>query len=58
LTGLTLIRVPFHLGLKAVGMGKGPLELLGEGGIPDRLQGAGYDIEMTPLADFQPYRWI
>jgi len=51
LTGLTLICVPFHLGSKAVGMGKGPLELLGDGAIPDRLQGAEYDIEMVQVGD-------
>lgn len=51
MTGLTLISVPFHLGLKAVGMGKGPLELLGDGAIPDRLRGAGYDVDIEKVAD-------
>jgi arginase len=46
-----VIGVPFHLGVKAVGMGKGALELLGDGAIPDRLRQAGYDVETMQVGD-------
>ena len=49
LSGLTLISVPFHLGVRAVGMGKGPLELIGDGALPDRLRGAGHDLELVDV---------
>jgi arginase len=43
--------VPFHLGSRAVGMGNGPLELLGEDGVPDRLRAAGYDVAIEELGE-------
>lgn len=51
LSDLTLISVPFHLGVRAVGMGRGPLELIGEGALPDRLASAGHDVEVVNVAE-------
>ena len=30
-------------------MGKGPLELIGDGALPDRLRGAGHDLELVDV---------
>lgn len=51
LSPLTLIGVPFHLGIRAVGMGGGPLELLADGAVPDRLRRAGHDVEFAQVGD-------
>jgi arginase len=46
---LTLISVPFHLGRRGVGMGRGPLDLLGERALTDRLRAAGHDVEADEI---------
>lgn len=51
MSDLTLISVPYHLGARAAGMGRGPLELIGEGALPDRLGGAGHDVEIVDVAE-------
>jgi arginase len=51
LSRITLIGVPFHLGVRGVGMGSGPLELLAAGGVPDRLRGAGHDVAVQLVDD-------
>ena len=48
---LTLISVPFHLGVRGVGMGGGPLALLDEGALPARLRVAGHDVEMAEVGE-------
>ena len=40
---LQLIAVPFHSARRAVGMGPGPLALLRDYGLADRLADRGYD---------------
>jgi arginase len=51
MSAISLIGVPFHLGERGVGMGRGPLELLAAGGIPDALRGDGHDVEVLWLDD-------
>jgi arginase len=48
---LTLISVPFHLGVRAVGMGGGPLELLRDEALPSRLRSARHDVELVEIAE-------
>ena len=48
---LTLISVPFHLGTRAVGMGNGPLALLGQWMLPDRLRAAGHEVEVVEVPE-------
>lgn len=48
---LTLVSVPFHLGVRAVGMGEGPLALLDDGAVPARLRTAGHQVEITEISD-------
>jgi arginase len=48
---LTVISVPFHLGRRGVGMGRGPLDLLGERALADRLRAPGRDVEVVEVSD-------
>jgi arginase len=47
---LTLISVPFHLGERGVGMGRGPLELIDDRGLAERLHAAGHDADVVEVS--------
>ena len=44
---LTLIGVPYHLGQRGISMGRGPLVLLADAMVPNRLRGLGVDVEIS-----------
>src|SRR5438105_13539953 len=48
---LQLIAVPFHSALRAVGMGKGPLALLGPHDLAARLAAHGYDVASEEISN-------
>jgi arginase len=59
LSDLALISAPFHLGLRGLGMGNGPIELIEGQGLPGLLD-AGHDVELweaaEPAATHEPGR--
>ncbi len=48
---LTVIAVPFHLGVRGVGMGRGPLELVGERALMERLGSAGHATDIVEVSE-------
>jgi arginase len=44
---LTLIGVPYHLGRYGVSMGRGPLVLLADDAVPQRLRALGFEVEVA-----------
>ena len=44
---VTLIGVPYHLGQRAISMGRGPVVLLADEMLPARLRAAGLDVEVA-----------
>jgi arginase len=48
---LTLISVPYHLGVRGVGMGRGPLDLLGEWALVERLGAASGAVDVVEVSE-------
>jgi arginase len=46
-SAVTLISVPYHLGQRAISMGRGPLILLADTMLPARLRALGLDVEVA-----------
>jgi arginase len=51
MSALQLITVPFHSGRRAVGMGLGPLTLIADHGLANRLADYGYDVAVTEIEE-------